>query len=259
MIKKTSILAVMLLLLGGTAHAAIEIAIFGDNSIDNFVNTSMAGFNATIVTDAQLSTAGFLNTFDTFLMTRDGTNFGTGLSVTAAANVASYVGASGNVSLLNGDFADGVSAAGGNFSSELVRNAIEFAAASGNGYVGEFNGTTSALTLNGDGFNPIGLIAGSAGPQFNSSAQFGTITLTANGVGHQVTSGLGFPVNPPGVEFGSIITGVDPTLVLAVYSNNNPAIIVKQGVNDGVIPEPTTFVVWSLLALVGTGMRRRKV
>ena len=38
--------------------------VFGDNQIDDYLNS--AGFSATLVTDANLSTAGFLDVYDAF-------------------------------------------------------------------------------------------------------------------------------------------------------------------------------------------------
>lgn len=245
------------LLMGGVhqAHAA-SIAVFGDNAIDNYINT-LPGYSATLVTDAQLSTPGFLNSFDAFFMTRDGFSFGTGLSGTAAANVASYVGASGNVVLFNGDFADSIFSGDANIEM-LVKNAVGCASGSGHGYLGEFNGAVSALTANSNGFNPIGLIPGSAGPLgFANGGSTGSLVITPFGVGHPVMTGVALPYNPPDVEFGASLSGINPTLVLATYDGNpeNPAIIAR----GSVVPEPCS------LALLGIGTpallafrRRRK-
>ena len=63
----------------------------------------MAPGSATLVTDAQLWIAGFLNNYDAFYYTRNGTSLGQSLSAAAVANVSSYVGARGNVVLMNWD------------------------------------------------------------------------------------------------------------------------------------------------------------
>src|SRR6476619_7395162 len=105
--RRMATLIALALLLGSTGSArAGMIAVFGNNNTDEYLTSQ--GFTTVLVTGAQLSTAGFLDGFDAFLYTRDGSSFGTGLSAAAAANVRAYVGSVGNVVLLNGDFADGV-------------------------------------------------------------------------------------------------------------------------------------------------------
>ena len=69
----------MALMLGASLDAnAFRIAVFGDNATDNYL--ASIGNTVTLVTDAQLATAGFLNSFDLVWITRDGSNFGAGLS-----------------------------------------------------------------------------------------------------------------------------------------------------------------------------------
>ncbi len=214
------------LVIATTPVRAQAIAVIGDNAMDNFIAT-IPGKTATLVTDAQIATPGFLSGFAALVMTRNGFSFGVGLSPAAAANVAAYVGATGRVVVLNADFADDIGSA---FTNGLVTNAVNYAASSGHGFVGEFNGAVSALTSNSNGFTPIGLIAGSAGALgFGGGGSAGNIILVPPGVGHAVTAGLTFPTNPGGVEFGATITGVSAPLILATFDNGNPAIIVNQG------------------------------
>lgn len=236
--------------------AAQSIAVFGDNSTDDLINT-MPGFTATLVTDAQIATPGFLNSFAALYMTRDGSSFGIGLSPAAAAGVAAYVGTVGNVALLNADFADGIFS--DPFVVTLTENAVRFAAASGHGFVGEFNGAVSALTSNAEGFNPIGLIPGAAGSLGGGAGgSAGSLVLMPPGVGHPVTVGLSFPYNSGSVEFGATMTGVAVPLVLATFENGNPALIARGGVARSVRAPllGTGGLVSLLLSVYGIGRRR---
>src|SRR4051794_28254578 len=85
---------------------AIKVAVLGDNAIDNALSATGL-YEVTLVTDAQLATAGFLDGFDAFVYTRNGFSLGDSLSAAAAANVKAYVS---RAVLLNGDFADAVPA-----------------------------------------------------------------------------------------------------------------------------------------------------
>jgi hypothetical protein len=208
--------------------ASGSIAVFGDNETDNTLTA--LGYSVTLVTDAQIATPGFLDGFDAFYFTRNGSEYGDGLSEAAAAAVINYVGSDGNIVLLNGDFADPLSLHDAEI-IELTGNAVDFAVQSGHGLVGEFNGAVSALTSNADGFVPLGLISGSAGPLASGPAN-GTITVTATGVGHPVLDGVGLPFDPFDVDFGPSMTGIDSALVLATYSNGSPAIVAEGTAND---------------------------
>jgi hypothetical protein len=218
-----------------SAQEPFSIAVFGDNRIDNYLNG--AGFSATLVNDAQLSTPGFLDTYDAFFYTRDGAATpGTSLSPTAAANVQEYVGSSGRGVLLNGDFADTIDPAlVGTPDPEiqqLISNATTWAATTHHGFIGEYTGAVAGLTSNSDTLAPLGFVSGSAGPLGNGPAD-GDIVPTAEGESSPVLDGVDFPLTDPTAQlsFGSIVTGVDSTLVLARYvnpgqpNNLNPAII----------------------------------
>lgn len=240
----------------GSGALAANLAIFGNNNIASLY--SGGGNTITIVSDAQLATAGFLDSFDAFVYTRDGSSFGVGLSVAAAANVKSYV--TGNVVLFNGDFQDDIGAANTNL---LFNNALSYVlGGSGKGYIGEYRGAFAAYSSNGDGNNPIGLINGSSGPSgFGQGGSAGQIDITPAGVGSPVTAGVTFPYDPAAVEFGAALTGENPAKVLARFDNGNAAIIASEvGQISNPVPEPAT---WALMiggfALVGSAMRRRTV
>ena len=215
-----------------SAQPPFSIAVFGDNQIDDYL--SSAGFTATLVTDAQLSTAGFLDDYDAFFYTRDGfTTPGTSLSAAAAANVQAFVGSSGRGVLLNGDFADTLLGATPDTEiQQLIWNATTWAASTHHGYIGEYTGAVSGLTTNSDALTPLGFVSGSAGALGNGPAE-GAIVKTAEGESSPVLAGVDFTTTDPTGElsFGSIVTGVDSSLVLATYSNpgqpnnGNPAII----------------------------------
>ena len=235
---------------------AAQLAIFGNNNIGSLYGV---GHTVTFVSDAQLSTGGFLDAYDAFVFTRDGSSFGNGLSVAAAANVKAYV--TGNVVLFNGDFQDDIGTAG---TDALFNNALIFTlGGAGKGYIGEYIGAFSAYAANGDGRNPIGLVNGTSGT--SGFAQGGSdlqIDLTAAGLVSSITSGTPFPYNPAAVEFGAQLSGEHPAKVLARFANGNAAIIasgVDQISNPGAIPEPGT---WALMiggfGMAGAMLRRRR-
>ena len=129
-----------------TPASAADLAVFGNNNIATLYGAS---HTVSIVTDAQLSTPGFLNSvdFDAFVFTRDGSSFGNGLSVAAAANVKNYV--TGNVVLFNGDFQDDIGAAQ---TDQLFNQALTYVLNNpGGGYIGEYIGSFSAFASNDDG------------------------------------------------------------------------------------------------------------
>ena len=201
-----------------------RIAVFGDNATNDFINAQFGPGSATLVTDAQLATPGFLNVFDAFYYTRNGTSLGTSLSAAAAANVESYVGGDGSVVLLDADFADALGSSP--FVDTLTRNAVLFAAESGHGYIGEFNGAFAALNSNSSGLRPLGIIDGAAGAF--TTAGIGAITPTAAGSGNALLRGLTFPTDPDSVELSVPIAGLDPNAILAQFAGA-PAVIARQG------------------------------
>jgi hypothetical protein len=235
---------------------AASIGIFGNNNIAAFYG-SLPGHTVSVLSDAQISTAGFLDSFDVFVYTRDGYSFGTSLSAAAAANVKAYV--NGNVALLNGDFQDDI---GTPATNALFTNILDYVASNPNGgYIGEYTGSFAAFTSNGSGLIPIGLIDGASGPSgFNQGGSDGEVQITAAGLASSILTGVPFPYNPGAVEYGASASGVNPATVLAIFDNGNPAIVVgglREINDDGKVPEPATYAL-VLTALAGLGFASRR-
>jgi hypothetical protein len=252
--------AALLTLIVSPAQAA-KIAVFGANGIGTYY--AGLGNTVTYVTVGQLGTAGFLDSFDAFVMTRDSDSFGDGLSVAAAANVKSFVGGTGNIVLFNGDFADGLTGGDAN-TTKLFSNALSYVAAGGHGFIGEFNGAVSAFASNGDGLNPIGLVAGSAGVLgYGFGGSTGAINATSYGIGSPLLAGVSLPYNDNYVEFGSQLSGYNPAKVILAFDSGNPALIASnvQSISEGAggVPEPVT---WGLMlmgfAFAGLALRRAR-
>jgi hypothetical protein len=229
-----------------TPASAANLAVFGQNNIGSLYSAS---HTVSYVTDAQLSTAGFLNStdFDAFVFTRNGSNFGTGLSLTAAANVKNYV--TGNVVLFNGDFQDDIGAAQ---TDQLFNQALAYVLTNpGGGYIGEYIGSFSAFASNDDGRNPIGLINGNSGVSgYQQGGSDGAVLQTPAGAVSPVTAGVAFPYNPGAVEFSATVTNVNPAQVLAIFDNGNPAIIageVTTLTDRSRAPWPWSWPVWVCL------------
>lgn len=234
------------LLIGTTPAAAANLAIFGTNNIGSLY--SGLGNSVTYVSDGDLATVGFLNSFDAFVYTRDGSSFGSSLSTAAAANVKSYV--TGNIVLFNGDFQDDIGDADTN---ALFTNALNYVTSSAHGYIGEYRGSFAAFATNDDGNTPIGLVNGNAGLSGGGQGGSDGNVLTALGqAGNPLLVGVGLPYNPGAVEYGAQLSGYNPAKVVLQFSNGNPALIASSvgeiSVPTGV-PEPAS---WALM-LVGFG------
>ena len=108
-----------------------HVAVLGNNATDEELNEA-PGIVATLVTDAQVSTPGFLDGFDVFIFTRPGGAFNATLSAAAAAQARAFTR---RAVLLNGDFADTV----GNDQEiqDLFVSSVRWAAEHGGGYIGE--------------------------------------------------------------------------------------------------------------------------
>lgn len=254
---KLKLLAGALCALAFTSQAsAANLAIFGNNNIATLYGAS---HTVTIVTDAQIATAGFLDSYDAFVFTRNGSDFGIPLTVAAAAAVKNYV--AGNIILFNGDFQDDIGAVQ---TDNLFNNALDFVLSnSAGGYIGEYIGSFSAFASNDDGYSPIGLVEGHAGVSgFAQGGSEGDVLITAAGLLSPVTAGVGFPYNPGAVEYSAAVDGVNPAKVLARFENGNAAIIagnVADISDPGAVPEPST---WAMMLLgfgaVGGLIRSRR-
>lgn len=132
----------------------------------------------------------------------------------------------------------------------LINNKF-VSAESGNGFIGEFNGAVSALTSNSDGFSPIGLVNGSAGPLgFDGGGSDSRLRLTPAGINNPVLSGVTFPFNPVGVEFGATASGIAPSMIISTWSSTGaPAIG---------IPEPASILGAFTAVSLGIIMKRKK-
>ncbi len=235
------------------AHAA-NLAIFGQNNIGSLYAASNT---VSYVTDAQLSTAGFLSSYDAFIYTRNGSSFGNGLSAAAAANVKNYV--TGNVVLFNGDFQDDI---GATQTDQLFMQALSYVLSNTHGgYIGEYIGSFSAFASNDDGRSPIGLIDGHSGVSgMNQGGSDGNVVATAYGLVNPITAGVSFPYNPGAVEFSATVTNVNPAQVLATFDNGNPAIIAGEVTTlTAHVPEPGSMaLLFAALGLLGAQRRKQR-
>ena len=201
-----------------------NVAVLGNNATDDELNEA-PGIVATLVTDAQVATAGFLDDFDAFIFTRPGGAFNATLSAAAAARVVAFTN---RAVLLNGDFADAVGA--DQEIHDLYVSSVLWAAANGGGYIGELEGATAGLSANGDGQPALNFIAGTAGAsQFTGNSS--TLTVTAAGSGHPVLDNVTLPHTNEDIEFAALVSGAEPATVLARYANGNPAILATAGAN----------------------------
>jgi hypothetical protein len=241
---------------GATNAKGAVIAVFGDNETDNYL--ASIGHSVTLVTDADLATPGFLSSggFEALFVTRDGFSFGVGLSPAAAANVVAWV-ADGDIVLFNGDLADSVFF-GDPDAETIYANAAAFAAASGHGYVGEFNGSAMAYSSNSNGFVPLGLIPGAAGPLTSGGAFSTPYEVTGVGAGHPVMAGVPLVFDPADSDFGTVI-GAPAGYILATYDDGTPAIVAGASL-AAAVPEPSSMVVFSLgaIGMFGAWRRSRK-
>jgi hypothetical protein len=232
---------------------AAKIAVFGDNSIDNFLAEPDKGNTVSLVDMAflekPLNQPGSLNDYDVFIYTRNWSTLGEGLSSAAAANVKSFV--NGNVVLFMSDMADMIGSSEhhaqaidpDHLAEKALLNAVAFASASGKGYIGELNGAAMALTL--------GIVKGTlTGLEFPplSSSVVDILEPT-----HPVVSGLQGPWDMMGgLEYIFKSQVDDPSYLVASCTEGPggaqfPAIIATP-VPTGV-PEPASFL--CLLAALG--------
>src|SRR3954468_8745906 len=199
-----------------------QVAVLGNNNVDDELNKE-PGVVASLVSDAQIATAGFLDGFDAFVFTRNGIAFNNDLSAAAAAQVRAFTK---RAVLLNGDFADGVSSEPD--IHNLFVSSVRWAGEHGGGYIGELEGATAGLASNGDGQPALNFLAGSAAPS-SFGGLTSTIVETPAGADSPVLDGVSFPHSSSDVNFAAGITGASSPQVLARYqSNNNPAILAGE-------------------------------
>jgi hypothetical protein len=260
-----------------SVHSAIaaKIAVFGDNSIDNFLaaqGNTVALVDMTLL-EKPLNEQGSLNDYDVFIYTRKWSTYGEGLSLTAAANVKSFV--TGNVVLFMSDMADMIGSSEhlaqavdiNQYAEKALLNAVAFASANGKGYIGEFNGAALALSSNtsGDyGGLALGLVQGT----FTGLKRYplSNSDLDVLAPDHPVVAGLPDPWNMMGgLEYVYTSQISDPSyLVVASWTEGLggaqfPAIIASPAPSEIVgVMEPASF--FSLLGgLAGlSSISRRK-
>src|SRR4051794_25872582 len=199
-----------------------QVAVLGNNAVDDELNEE-PGMVASLVSDAQVATAGFLDGFDAFLFTRNGIAFNPVLSAGAAAQVRAFTK---RAVLLNGDFADGV--ASDPEIHDLFASSVRWAGEHGGGYVGELEGATAGLASNGDGQPALNFLAGSATAS-TFSGLTNSIAATPAGASHPALDDVALPHSSSDVNFMAQISGAPASKVLARYvSNNNPAILASD-------------------------------
>src|SRR3954454_20267394 len=200
------LLALAALVLLPASSLAANVAVLGDNQTDNVL--AAAGHTVSIVTDAQVGTAGFLDGFDAFVFTRNGIAFNNDLSAAAAAQVRAFTR---RAVLLNGDFADGVSSEPD--IHNLFVSSVRWAGEHGGGYIGELEGATAGLSSNADGQPALNFIPGTAtASTFAGSSA--TLVETPAGEQSPVLDGVSLPHSSSELQFAAQVSGAPAAKVL---------------------------------------------
>ena len=228
---------------------------------------------------SDLDTPGFLNSFDALVMSRFDSAFGVNtLDAAAITNIQSYVGLAGDpgqggVAVFTNDAADTFVGSGSGDpadlnTTQLFINMATFAAASGHGYVGEYNGGAMAFESNANG-SALGLLTGDAGLLgFQSIGSF-VYAPGPVGAGNPIDAGVTFPFTDGETStFGMVVTGADPNNIVDVYSVDNPdfdgvpAVVANKFVISGGhpgVPDAASTGLLCLFSLVGLAAVRRWV
>lgn len=273
-----TILSVGLILMIPSIGSAYNFAVWldgsatsGGNAIPGALSSDFPGSTVTLVTTSQLATPGFLSPYNALIVSRFDASFGTFLSAPAAAQVESYVGSGasqGGVALFTNDMADNLA---GGFDpydpnlSQLFKNAVGFAAASGHGYVGEFNGAIMGMASNSAGAPALGFLPGSATAVIAYGPQF-VYDVGPIGTGNPIDAGVTFPFTDADTStFLTHISGADPNNIVDIYTSagisGEPALLANQFVIQGggptPVPEPSTILLVGA-GLAGVGIMRRR-
>jgi hypothetical protein len=210
----------------------------GGNGILTSLDHAFGTGSYTLVTTAQLETAGFLASYQTLIVSRFSSSFGGSLSTGARTNVAAWVGSGasqGGVALFTNDLADNLfGATGGDpFDANLDRlfvNAATSAAATGHGYIGEFNGTVEAMAM--------GLLSGSANAVHGTGGSPGNVfiyNVGPIGANNPIDNGITFPFTDLDHSlFRTDITGASASNIVDVYADNSlPAVLANSVLISG--------------------------
>jgi hypothetical protein len=209
----------------------------GGNGILTSLDHAFGTGSYTLVTTAQLETAGFLASYQALIVSRSGSSFGGALSAGARTNVAAWVGSGasqGGVALFTNDLADNLFGAtsGDPFDANLDRlfvNAATYAAATGHGYIGEFNGSFEAIAM--------GLLPGSANAVHGTSGSGGVFIYNVGPIGatNAIDAGVTFPFTDlDHTLYRTDITGAAADNIVDVYADNSlPAVLANSAVIKG--------------------------
>ena len=230
--RRLSLVFTLLATVGAVSSAqADNIAVFGNNNIGTFLTNS--GHTVTQVTDGDLATEGYLDSFDIFVYTRDGSSFlPPPMSEASAANVTAFV--TGNIALFTSDLQDNNFP--GDATNTLMLNAVSWVGAKG--FIGEYSGSCAAMSANNQGISPLGIIDGDCTNLQGAGGD--PMDILQND--HPIVAGVPDPVNLGGSHEFFTLIATDPDLVIAENSAQNPSIIAADGSGVGAVSRATFAV-----------------